>query len=456
MRKYSLKFWIIFWTASAIFLTGWFLYWNVDSKGISATIESAVNFLPIDAMQKEEYKALADVAGFMLKSDGKEKTFLVLFQNSMEIRPGGGFIGAFGIVKIKDGKVILMETHDLSNFDGRIPSTVTPPYPMQETLAIKSWKLRDSNFSPDFTVNAQKAKEFYYMGKGEEKFDGVIGITTNVLTSMLKVTGPIEIEGYPGVYDSENAILALEYQVEKAFDEQGIDRGERKSIMSDLAKEIEKRVFTLSLSQKLELAKILLNDLEQRDIQLNFENSQLQKKIEDAGWAGKLNEKWDNDFLMTVDANLGAFKSDYYVKRSVDYSVDFSSGEGIVKLKITYNHTAKQKDWMTRDYLTYLRIYTPSGSWLLDQKNFDNTKFGNEFGKQFFGAIVRVPIGTSKTVELNYRLPKTITAQNYDLMIQKQAGLNGVPLNVFIVDENNKKETFSGEILNDWKFSEKK
>lgn len=456
MKKYSLKFRIIFWASSAVFLTGWFLYWNTDSNGIPATIESAVNFLPLDAMQKDEYKALANIGGFMLENDDKEKTFLVLFQNNMEIRPGGGFIGAFGIVKIKNGKVVSMDTHDLSNFDGRIPNTVTPPYPMQEALNIKSWKLRDSNYSPDFSVNAQKAKEFYYMGKGEEQFDGVIAITTNVLTSMLKVTGPIEIPGYPGTYDSDSAILALEYQVEKAFDQQGIERGERKSIMSDLAKEIEKRVFAFSLTQKFELAKILLKDLNQKDIQLNFEDKELQKMAQDAGWAGSVDAQWNKDFLMTVDANLGSFKSDYYVNRSIDYTIDFSSGEPLAKLKITYNHTATKKDWMTRDYLTYLRVYIPEGSWLLDQKNFENAKFGDEFGKKYFGAIVKVPIASSKTVELSYKLPKNINVENYDLLIQKQAGLNGVPFTFSLIDKDNKNEgAYAGELTQDWVFGKK-
>lgn len=453
MKRYSLKFWIIFWTISAVFLTGWFLFWNIENKGISATAGIVASILPIEESLENRYLALTKIGDFMLKDDNKEKTFLVLFQNNMEIRPGGGFIGAFGIVKIKNGKVVSMENHDLSNFDKGVPNVLTPPYPIAEILNLQSWKMRDSNFSPDFAINAQKVEEFYYLGGGREKFDGVIGITANVLTSMLKVTGPIEIEGYPGTYDSEGAILALEYQVEQAFQEQGIQHQERKSIMAELGKRIEERVFDLSLTKKIELAKILVEDLEQKDIQVNFKNAKLQKVAENAGWAGRVDENWNNDFLMAVDANLGAFKSDYYVKRSLDYAVDFSSGKGIVTLKITYNHTAQQKDWMTRNYLTYLRVYVPEKSLLIAQENFDDTKFGNEFGKGYFGAIVRVPIGSSKTVTINYELPEKITVENYDLLIQKQAGIKNVPLNFSLIDDDDE-HAFSGEIIKDWTWSE--
>lgn len=453
MKKYSRKFWIGFWLLAVMFLTGWFMFWEYKNQGIGTAVTDVISFLPIDENQKAEYKTLGKIADYFLKNDGKERTLLVLFQNNMEIRPGGGFIGAFGIVKIKDGSVISIETHDLSNFDGRIPDTVEPPYPMKETLGIKSWKLRDSNYSPDFTVNAEKAIEFYRMGNGQEELDGVIGITANTLTSMLKVTGPIEIEGYPGTYDSENAIISLEYQVEKAFEQQGIDRGERKSIMNDLAKEIQKRVWNLSAMEKIELAKILIADLEQKDIQLYFKDEQLQQTAMDSNWAGVIDASWNNDYVMPIDANLGAFKSDYYVKRSVDYTIDLTKENPAATLKITYQHTAKEKDWMTKDYLTYLRVYVPDGAWLVSAENFTMGRYGNELGKKYFASIVRVPLNSTKTVTLEYTLPKDI-AKNYELKIQKQAGLIDVPMNVHIIDANGSQRDYATVLHSDMTLSE--
>lgn len=448
-KKYSLKFWFAFWLVATIFLAGWFLYWTTrNSQNIAQTVSGVIDFLPIDSSQKKEYQALARIGNYFFNNDGEERTLLVLFQNNMEIRPGGGFIGAFGIVKINGGKITSLETHDLSNFDARIPDTVEPPYPMKETLNVKSWKLRDSNYSPDFSVNAEKAKEFYYMGQGQEKFDGVVGITTNVLTSILKITGPIQIEGYPGTYDSENAVLSLEYQVEKAFEEQGIERGDRKSVMTDLAKEVEKRVFSFSTSQRIELAKILLEDLNKKDIQMQFDNQELQSIVREANWTGSVDSAWNKDYLMTSDANLGAFKSDYYVKRSLSYDVDLTGEKPKVKLKITYNHTAKQKDWMTRNYLTYLRIYLPQGSEMISSNNFSDARTGEEFGRKYFGAIVTVPIADSKTVEMNYELPANFK-NDYALKIQKQAGINDEQVNVRIKNKNGEIEESNLVLNND-------
>lgn len=455
MRKYySVKFWILFWCISALFLTGWYFFWISRNQSVGKAVSGALDFLPIDNAQKKDYQSVAEISDYLMKKDGQQKTILILFQNNLEIRPGGGFIGSFGILKIKDGQILSLETHDLSNFDARIPDSIVPPYPMQETLKIKSWKLRDSNYSPDFEVNARKAQEFYYLGQGQEQFNGVIGITANVLSSILKITGPIQIEGYPGTYDSNNAIISLEYQVEKAFEEQGIGRGERKSVMNDLAKEIEKRIFTLSTSQKLDLAKVLLDDLNKKDIQLYFKDADMQRMIESSGWSGTVDQNWQENYLMTVDANLGAFKSDYYVKRSLLYAVDLRPEKPTVNLKITYDHTAKQKDWMTKDYLSYLRIYVPENSWLGETKNFEGVKFGTELEKKYFGAIIKVPIGTTRTIELNYTLPKEIKERGYDLKIQKQAGINNEPVKIKVIYPDGSEKNYEKALNSDIIFSE--
>lgn len=441
MKQYTTKFWIKFWTISIIFLIAFYFALQFRNNGLS----TVVDFMPIS----QENKAIATLADYFYRSDDVERTFLILFQNNMEIRPGGGFIGAFGILKVKNGSVTMLQTHDVSNFDGRIPDTVAPPYPMKETLRIPSWKFRDSNYSPDFATNAQKAEEFYYMGQGGEKFDGVIGITTNVLTSLLKVTGPVQVAGYPGTYGDENAILDLEYQVEKAFDEQNIPRGERKSIINDIAQEIIKKVFALSVAQKLDLYGILTEDLNKKDIQIYFKDPELAEIVKKANWDGRVDAEWKQDYLMTVDANLGAYKSDYYVKRSIDYTIDLSKDIPTATLRVTYRHTATKKDYMTKDYLSYLRVYVPQGAWLNKAYDFDNAKFGTEFGKKYFGAIVAVPLGQSKTVEINYALPKEL-AENYNLKIQKQAGINDEPVAIHVIDKNGTKTNYENVLNSDF------
>ncbi len=454
MKKvYSKKFWFIFWLLAIIFLFGWYSFLQIKNNNEFGAINFAIDFLPLDELKKAKFKTMSTFAQYLFQKDGQEKTFMLLFQNNMELRPGGGYIGSFGILKMKNGKVLELQTNDLSNFDGRVPNGTTPPYPMKELLGVTSWKLRDSNWSPDFSENAQKAEEFYKSGQGQENFQGIVAINSDVLMSFLQVTGPVKIEGYPGTYDSENAVLALEKQVEMNYIQQGIKKEERKSIMNLLAQEIEKKVFTLNIAQKIKLAEIILDDLNRKDIQLYFKDQNLESRAIEAQWDGEVNRNWSQDYLMMVDANMGAWKSDYYIKRSFEYTVDLSGDVPKADLKITYQHTAKEKDWMTRDYVDYLRVYVPQGSWLGDTKNLGEKRFGTDLNKKYFGTIVGVPLGQTKTIEFSYILSSDAT-KNYNLLIQRQSGSGQINGTVTIIYKSQNKATYQVDLSKDWILSE--
>lgn len=439
-KKYTVKFWIALCSIAAVMMLSGFLFLQFKHRNLSF-LNRLIDATPISQESQDDLHALTDMADYVLRTDGQERTFLVLFQNNMEIRPGGGFIGSFGVLKVKDGHMTDFVSHDVTNFDGRIPSIVPPPYPMKETMKIDSLKLRDSNYSPDFSENAKQAEYFYHLGEGQEQFDGVAAITTNVLSSFLKMTGPVTVPGYPGEYTAENAVLGLEEQVEKNFSEQGIERGDRKAIMNPLAHEILNRVKDFDVSQKYELFKVVLEDLRRKDVQLSFKDENLQQRVERSHWDGKMDSLWRDDYLMAVDANLNSWKSDYYVKRALDYTVDFSGEKPHAKLVMTYNHTATEKSWLTKDYQTYLRVYVPKGSWLTGfSGNATEPKFGDEFGKKYFGMLVQVKLGESKTATFDYDLPQSIDSSFYDLKIQKQAGLNDVPVAMHVIHKDGSRE----------------
>ncbi|MFZ1654590.1 MAG: DUF4012 domain-containing protein, partial [Candidatus Moraniibacteriota bacterium] len=56
---------------------------------------------------------LTQLASAFMNTGGEERVFLVLFQNNMELRPGGGFIGSFGILKVKDGSITDFSSNDV-------------------------------------------------------------------------------------------------------------------------------------------------------------------------------------------------------------------------------------------------------------------------------------------------------------------------------------------------------
>ncbi len=440
--KHPFLFWIVFALVSALFLFSWFVYWEAKRQGLGS-LTGVIKALPIADETKHDAAAVGSLADALLHTAGEEKTYLILFQNNLELRPGGGFIGSFAILKVKDGKVLDFSVHDTGNFDGRIPNTVDPPYPMKETLKIAAWKLRDSNWSPDFETNAKQAVTFYEMGQGQEHFDGVIDITANVLESLLTVTGPVTVPGFPGTYDSTNAIRDLEYQVEKGYQDQNIDFGDRKSMMGLLGGEIIAKVKTLGPADLWKLFQVGLTDLNRKDIQLSFTDPALEEKALSAGWGGAVDQQWNDDFLMPIDANLNAWKSDAVIKRAFRYTIDLTGAKPRATFTVSYDHQGSGKDFMTKDYQSFLRVYVPKGSWLATVSgNAKDPVFGEELGKKYFGTLIQVPLGTKKDVTFTYDLPETVDRDLYDLKLEKQAGLNDIPVTLTVISRNGtKKET---------------
>jgi hypothetical protein len=344
----------------------------------------------------------------------------------MELRPGGGFLGQYAIIKVKNGKITSQFFEDANILDQRITAKVNPPYPFERMMSLKKWKFRDSNFSPDFPTNVEKAKYFYRLSGGNSDFDGVIAVNATVLNKILEITGPIVIGGVQ--YTSQDAFLKLEEQVEKAYlFNEDLDTQNRKWVMKKMAEIIIDRL--VSLNNIPRISSFVLEELRNKDIQLNFQDSETQKAIENVHWDGRVSTDWEGDYLMIVDANMGALKSDYYIDREVFYEVDLTGEKPTAYLKINYTHKATYGDWRTSDYHSYLRIYVPQGSNLIERKMVSYPNIQEEFNKTYFGFILHVLINRNTLVETRYELPESVR-ENYRLLIQKQSGVGDVPVHI--------------------------
>ena len=402
--------------------------------------------LPEIAEKPNLFALAKKVAGFE-----KEMNYLLLFQNSLELRPTGGFISSFGILKVKDAKTQDFQFYDTAVFDIYLssPTQVEPPSPIHDYLFVKNWQFRDGNWSPDFPTTAQKMIEFYQTQGGKETFDGVIGITPEVLKSLLKIHGAIELKDYNLTIDQDNFLLALEKQVEMDYWAQDIPRKDRKNILRDLAKILLEKTLALNPLRSLSLIGTMQDLLNQKDVLLYFNDSQLEKDIETLGWSGVIKQA-DSDYLMVVDANVNAFKADLYVERSLKYEVDLASIPKKARLTIHYFHTATQKSWLTRNYQSWLRIYVPENSWFTNINGIaTQPEYAKEFGKTVVAGLVKVPIASNQDVILEYDLPENVSADNYKFFIQKQPGIKELPVEIIVNYPDGTQKTIQQTITTD-------
>lgn len=367
-----------------------------------------------------------------------KSTYLVLLQNSDELRPTGGFLGTYGILEIANGEITRFDTHDIYHLDmpARDILNIEPPGPIKKYLVPK-WFMRDANWSPDWPTAAKQIDWFYkkenalLSGKNQinnfnGEFTGFIAITPKFITDLLSIAGPIEIEGVN--YDQNNFQEILQYRVEKGFVNLGVPSWQRKEVIGDIAKELKIRLFDLPLTQWKDLASVIIKNVNQKNIIFYASDANIERIIKDQGLGGEIKQP-QGDFLMVVDANMGALKTDAVINRSLSYALEERDSNFLAKTTINYAHNGSP-DWKTSIYKTYTRVYVPLGS-KLKKAIFSNKdvpqneiSVSEEFGKTAYGFYLTIEPGKIDSLLLEYELPKTLVKNNYFLYVQKQPGNN--------------------------------
>lgn len=367
--------------------------------------------------------------------------YLFILQNNDELRPTGGFIGTYGIIQTQDGDFERFETHDIYHLDMPVKDkvNVTPPEPIKKYMVDK-WYMRDANWSPDWPTSAEKILWFYNLENNAQptpdslkNFDGVIAITPNMITELMKITGPIPYDGE--IYTADNFVDLLQYKVERDYINLGIPSWHRKEVVGEIARILKERLLDLPLERWPDLIRLAGDNMARKNMLLYAKDPTVQKLVHDQGWSGEVKHTW-GDYLMVVDANLAALKTDAVMKRHISYKVENQNDELTATVTLSYAHEGKV-DWKTSRYQSFTRVYVPAGSTLVKTTGLatGSVVSGDELGKTYFGGYVVVPPQDTAQVTFQYVLPHSMsdnmtTYKNYGLLVQKQPGTDKVGLSV--------------------------
>ncbi len=377
------------------------------------------------------YEVVRDGLGF-----SGERHILILFLNNTELRPGGGFIGSYAVVRAEKGTPHLLKvegTEILDNYSASYLESV-PPTVIKKYLGVEKWYFRDSNWSPDFVESSKKGLELYAKEKGlaANEIDYVVGLTPMVVREILKITGPLKANGIE--FNADNFIDKLQWEVEYGYAQKGISFDERKKTLQDLTRAVFVNFGRDFLKYNVEFMDLTKRMLKEKQIIIYAADPVLAKGLKNEGWSGEIKNE-EGDFVLWADANLGALKTDLVINRELVYTfVPTTSGKYLAKATMKYVHRG-DFNWRTTRYRTYARVFLPPESKLLkvtgamDKEKSDappTIDQGEENDKQWFGAFIAIEPG--KTGELTFEFylsPKVVNLikeNKYRLLVQKQIG----------------------------------
>ncbi len=418
----------------------------------------------------EDLDSLLDVISDILGTDSP-KRYLMLFQNSNELRPTGGFMGSLALLDIKEGKIEKVNVPQGGPYDLKAGffENVISPKPLW--LINPNFNFWDANWFADYPTSAELILK-YWEKSGGPTVDGVITINSNVMVEFLKIIGPINLEDRGIEMNSDNFIQETQKIVEIK------DVGEApKAVIGEMMTKILDKIFNDKNLDYLQTLKLFNDSMRNKDIQVYFPDDSLESIISNYGWGGVMTDT-SGDYLAVINTNIGGGKTDASVKEKLNHDVNIlSNGTIIDTVKIERTFIAEKDNPFSRGVnKTYLRIYVPQGAKLLEARGFEEfpeeeymvpvygskedediqeiqgrfvideisgVKINNEFNKTVFSGWQELGFGQKKIITLRYELPfklnlnqdvslmdkffrkdENLNLDTYTIVYEKQSGKN--------------------------------
>ena len=396
--------------------------WNQDLKKHKAQMSDIIETLEIT-------KKILPHLDEILAADGSKK-YLLLFANNMELRPGGGFIGSFGILNVERFKIKTLTVYDVYDADGQLNAHIPPPEPIRQYMQQPHWFLRDSAFSPDNYENYLSAVKFLDREMGFKDFDGGVLITTSAIQTILGNVGPIYVSEFKESISKDNFYLKAQLYSEKDFFPGSI---QKKSFLSSVADSL---LLHLEDSPSIGALEGLLKALNEKQMAVYFEETELQDLSDSLYWTGKVisprctvtTSTCALDYLFAYDANLGVNKANFFVTKSESLHVTFDK-EGNVdhKLRIIIRNNSPNEVFPGGVYKNYFQVLLPPTANITsitrNQKTVDRYDEILERYKKI-GFYIEVPPSDITDIVIKYRQRNLIPEGKsvYQLVVQKQLG----------------------------------
>ncbi len=386
--------------------------------------------------------------------------YLLIFQNSGELRATGGFMTAYSYVTFQDGNLGKLASHNIEVLDKQV--TYQPSVPLPVTyLPVTYWHLRDANTAmpsplgaiPDVPEAVGNIMRFYHSIPNAPSLNGIVFVNTWFVDKLIADVGGLTVPTVPGKsihLTSQNANFEMEMMAEGG----ALPPRDRKHFIGTMMKELLHHVFHGHMSQLLKVAGTLSQALNREQIMLNFHNSQAQHLVAQHNWGGIIPAHVPGNFVEVTDQNLLGHKDNYWMHESYAVNVKTVHGRNLETVTIHWVEPAiviPKPPYLVVPYHSWVTVFAPRGSQYVSMTG--SASGGNGAGgginsyiqstsdpvlnKEEFGAHMNLPGRMSKsqppskgTVVTQFWLPAGTNIHH--MLLQKQPGLRGEPVTVTV------------------------
>jgi hypothetical protein len=367
---------------------------------------------------------------------GTPANYLIEILDSTELRPGGGFMGNYGIATFSGGRLTATHVTDTYLLDEAYDATGHRiPYPSAYTWfdLAPSWSLRDSNLDADFPTAAHYAELNYAREGGNIPVQGVIAITPQLIQRALEITGPINVPEYHETVTEQNLVDRIHYYQVGSGDTASGDAPSpdglssvRKRFTALLAEHFLARVRQVSSSVLPRLLQLMISSLRSKDVQVYLNPSSAEKLLQSYHLDSSIQSP-RGDGLFVVDANISPSKANSLITNTLNDQIAIDEkGNAIHHTTIRYAWVSKSPVYGSDIYRDYVRVYVPPGSVLQVQNGWQSRGTSTVFGREVWAGFFTLSYGQTDTITLVWRVPGAATKDangwHYQYLLQRQAG----------------------------------
>ncbi|HEX9817277.1 MAG TPA: DUF4012 domain-containing protein [Patescibacteria group bacterium] len=367
----------------------------------------------------------------VLTSGGK---YLVLLQNSDEIRATGGFIGSYTVLDLDSSEPLRLQLRDMYDPSGVSQTLSSPPGQKEYLSEGQGMKLVDANWNPDFPASAKLILDYFAAIAGDpQHYDGVIALPLTSIEQLISALGGVYLVDEQQTITGETLAAQIRRDRDQFFD------GSQQKAQSLQA------VYT---ALKIKLGQLTISDWRQlltqfnrakswQTIQIYTQDDRLQTDLRYALLTGELLAYGSDEiYLFPVESNVGINKANRKVTRQLKVAIVDNELTMITKWHNAYTASERppissSTTYLVAPHLAYVNYHrvlvNPQltvQSVLVDGElsSWDEELLTGVNGLIYrqIGFLVVVPEESEAQVEVKFDLPQPGKSQP---LIQRQVGL---------------------------------
>ncbi|GIJ76818.1 Protein of unknown function [Micromonospora phaseoli] len=350
----------------------------------------------------------------LLGVDGPRR-YLLVSQNSAELRATGGMFGAYAVIEAEKGRIKMGAQGSSSNLGHFVTPLKIPAEQRALWGELPGIYPADVNLSPHFPTAASLYREMYRR-YSDETVDGVLAVDPVMLSYLLQATGPVRVPGGVSL-SAENVVRTLlsdAYQRMSPKEQDGFFAAAAATVFDTLfSRNVHPNGLLSAFDRSIREGRILFWSARPEE----------QRMFGDSRMAGTLPEQ---DTVPTVGVFLNdgsGAKLGYYLRQTADLVVGdcHADGRRELNLRVTLRSTAPASG-LSESVLglaqagdpytvrTLVSVYGPAGGAVLDTRlDGAETSVGNGTERRRQVATVNVEVGPGgiRTLEVSLLTGKT-------------------------------------------------